>query len=283
MSIATASTPNSTYKNMPIEKTTVLVAVVPAKKKIPIQVIKCKYCKLQFKLNHEEKLLWIANNYICPLCGEDVCCMPPIERDLFKLQEEFLKNRDPKVMQKFYKLVQPYARSMLLKRYSIVSEAHDQEKYSHMAAWFMIEHYYNNPNFKVSGSFGGYLKCTLRQAVYDKYEKPDDKTVSIDMENDEAKKIYELSVNSEEIRKFEDKTDHINLYQYITQFIFKIGEMSESSAEEFARLLALRTYLKYGERNTDQFFQRYNRLGKDKFSFTLRAMYKELHDLNNRQ
>jgi Zn finger protein HypA/HybF involved in hydrogenase expression len=39
----------------------------------------CRYCKKTFKIeNIAEKNAWQANDFICPLCGEKFCILPPL-------------------------------------------------------------------------------------------------------------------------------------------------------------------------------------------------------------
>lgn len=254
------------------------------KKKVknkPVRPILCKYCSKEFKLSHTAKQKWIKGGWICPLCKTDMCCMPPTERDLLKLQALYLKDRDREPLGKMYKILRGYAKSILLKKYSIITTEWEQDRVANRAAWYLIEHYFNKATFKIEDSFGGYLKHTLKQAVFDKEEKPSEH-ISMDMENSESKKIYEIGSSDVNVERFEAENDRNMLLPYIVNFIFGFDEYSKSRYEELMRIIAVRTHLKHGPRAVDKFFQLFDRVGKDAYNNSMQALYDELHDLNNK-
>lgn len=236
--------------------------------------IRCKYCKGQFRFSKKEKEAWKLGRYICPHCNTDLCCLPPSERSLMKLQDEYILSRDRAVLGKMYEILRPYSDSIIKKRLSNVTDPVERGNYAHSAAWYLIEHYFNDPSFKIEVSFAGYLGHTIKQASCDPYYKKP--TISLDLENEESKKIFDLPSDRDVIRDIEVRKDHQILWKYITNFIFDIGRYSKSPAEEFNRLLALKIFFRHGERNSDEFFQKFERVGKIQFDKSLDVIKKEL-------
>lgn len=241
--------------------------------------IKCKYCRGQFRFSKREKKLWKNKNYICPLCKTDLCCLPPTERDLMKLQEVYLKTREREVLGKMYEILKSYADSIIKKRILYITDKWDREKHAHCAAWYLIEHYYNDPLFHIQVSFGAYLGHTIKQAVFDKEDKRP--TISLDLENDESKKIFDIPSEKDVIRDIEIKKDHQYLLDYMSKFIFDMGEYSSNSEDEFHRLLGLKIFFRNGERLSDRYFQKFERKGKIQFDKSLEIIKKELFRLNS--
>ena len=253
------------------------------KKKIKIlRPIKCKYCLQEFKLSPTKKRQWVKSGWVCPLCKTDMCCMPPKERTLFKLQDEYLRTRKNEPLGRMYEELRSYAQSILKKKYSIITTVWDKERVANRAAWYLIEHYYNKETFKIGVSFGAYVIRTLRQAVFDKEEKPSEHT-SIDMENDDSKKIYEIGSEDLDVQRLEKDNDKKMLLPYITKFIFNFDEYSKSRLEELMRIVGIRTHLKHGPRAVDRLYAQFDRVGKEQYTLTMKSLHDELHDLNNVQ
>ena len=241
--------------------------------------IKCKYCAHQFRLSKRQKVEWKKNNYPCPSCQIDLCCLPDSERSLMKLQSHyFATGRESKVLGQMYDILKPYASSLIKKKHTYITDPNELMQAAHLSAWYLLEHYYNDQNFRINISFGAYLKHTIKQAIFDREEK---KTVSLDIENEDSKKIFELASDKDVIKEVELKSDHIKLATYMRDFIFAMSDYSNSPFEEYQRLLGLRIFFTLGERNADRFYQRFDRVGKPVFDTTLVVMRDELHKLHS--
>lgn len=243
----------------------------------------CKHCEHKFKFsNRTEKSTWLTDGGICPACKIDMCYLPPSERTLKILQDQFLATGDNAIMEEMYKILKPYAGTLIRKKYPLhynSKESQDELDYhSHCTAWYLIEHYYKGKNFKITDSFGSYLRFTMMQTVFDRYHSF--APVSLNYEDPESKKVYELPSNKDFIKDIEEKKHSINLIDYISNLLFDIGNYSNSIAEDFNRLVALKIFLQKGEKSVDRFFQLTDRIGKGLYEDSLGILKDELYKLS---
>jgi hypothetical protein len=271
-------------RSLPVSRTlkkkraSVVLAAKPVRP--PGQKIKCKHCNTTFFLLPTQKKKWAKGGFVCPTCNIDMCCFPPTERELQKLQTKFFENgRKPETMGDMYKILKSYAQSIILKKHLYQVDPKDLDYHAHMAAWYLVEHYYNNATFRIRISFGAYLNSTVYQAVYQK-PKNDDRVVSIDLENDESRKVYELLSSTDLDKEIQQKTDPALVLNYINKLIVDLGKLTDSEEEDILRLRGIHLYLTSGANAVDKFFNFHNRKGKQAFEETMRILREELHRLH---
>lgn len=242
--------------------------------------IKCKTCKSSFKLTESEKKDWINKGYICPICNIELCYLPPTERELKYLQDEYLLERKEKTMEKMYTILASYARSLILrKHYQYFSKPEELEYFAHSAAAHLLDHYLKRPGFKIESSFGSYLRFTIMYTISDVEQAF--APFSLDYSDPETKRVFEMPSKVDVIGDIEDRKDKINLISYVTEFLFSISQFANSSSEEFNRLIALKLFLHKGERSADLFFQKTDRLGKSLYEKSLEILKRELIKLSS--
>lgn len=227
------------------------------KEKIRGKHITCKTCNYKFKLNEEEKLSWKKNRFECPSCKITYCNMPPTERELQTLQEEFFKNRSPEVLAKIYVILKNYISSIILKNYSnFINDKEDLEYYSHISASILIVNY-KNPDFFIEYSFAGYIIWKIRESMFSKDE--------IECGDANIEFVYgymsDCSIMSNTQNQLE-KDDTLNyLYKYL------IGLLCSKGNRELSLKLTVcfLNFIRNGEKGSDRIFRSFDVQGKNIF------------------
>lgn len=247
----------------------------------------CRVCKYKFKLKSDDRKSYFVEKEKCPSCGTKWCSKPQTERDLLQLQDDFYENnKSEEIATKMYNHLRPYAKSLIYKSFiNSVENEQDVEYHSHQAASYLMEEFYKSRNkkhiddyrqFYVFGSFAGFLVRKIQLSIFGKHEyRVGD--VSLDEENDEKKKIYQIEDHkNNSIDKVINESDSVNLLKYMEKLLFSLDRYCDDKYENVMRLLALRNFLGKGEKASDKLFSVYNRKGKIMFQKTMEIMKSEL-------
>jgi len=121
---------------------------------------------------------------------------PKIENTLFILQDEFIdSNRNPKVLEKMYFVLDNYIRKLIVKK--IRNKIYYDKSFLDEKTLDTIEklffYYLENKEFKIQGSFAGYLNLMLLDILYNRSEKEENDHDSLNklvdnVKNDSNKK-----------------------------------------------------------------------------------------------
>jgi hypothetical protein len=265
-------------------------------KKIKGRPITCKICGHQWKfLNKQEREDWQKQKLPCLKCGEIYCTLPKSERELRKIQTQYLITRSNKDLSKMYLILRDYAESIIKKRF--VNTPYFQtnllKDYAHDSATYVLEQFQINKDFKINISFGKYLFFKIRQVLFGKqnYTVGDE---SLDYQYDDGNYIEYEDNNYMLLEEIEDKDNKRSLCNYLTDIIFNIEHWCSCKKENYIRLLNVHNYLYHGEKLPEKFYSLYKReqnqkgfdqyLGSFLFMKTidiLRLELLELHKLNN--
>jgi len=253
----------------------------------------CQACNFKFRFNNvEDRDKWTNTNYKCPSCAELFCNKPKMERELFILQEAYLKSKHKKDFDNLIKLLIKYCEGLTKKFYSnrVLMLTESLEHYALVAVTFVVEDYYLKHNDrKVDASFAGVLKGKIRQAIFSKNEMPSNAS-SLNWEFDDGKEtMYACDSKYCVVDNIETQQTKIELHNYVVNIIKEIKSQC-SPIEDYMRILAIRHYFIDGESKTDRLFQEefknknneviihktYGRIGKYKYLKTLDIIRKEL-------
>ena len=169
------------------------------------RLITCKYCKSKFQLYGEEKDQWKKLKYPCPTCGEIYCILPPTEKELRLLQEEYQKTKNKKTFNQMIKLFYSYTESLIKKHFSnrLTFEG-ALEYYTHNSVTKFVEYYLKDSDFTVGISFAGLLMHKIRETIFSKKEKPS-APISLDFEFDDGNTVEYQDTKKSELDIIEDE------------------------------------------------------------------------------
>lgn len=249
--------------------------------------ITCKYCKGQFRFESDEvRYKWKESLYTCPICQIDYCILPPTERDLKKLQNEYVKSgRDIKYLNKMCRILYQYVPSLIKRHFSkailkaVNSEGDDpMSYYTHKAIVYTIENFLKKDDYIIYSSFGKYLIDAIRWSIFEKKEHQS-KDLSIDFVMEDGHNVQYEDTKMSII-------DNIELQEYrkniVTTMMSFVKEMRGfcTQREYFVFLLMLNNYLCKGEKFVDKFFETYeDKTGKLKYMEFLELLKKEIKNL----
>lgn len=232
---------------------------------------RCKHCNFKFKFpNMDEKLKWGKSRYICPKCNINYCILPPTERDLRIIQDDyFTSKRNEKYLKKMYDILKKYSKSLILKRFSnLIFSPDNLEYYSHCSSVYFLEYYLKNDSFKVEDSFAGLLLWKIKQAIWRKEEHLVD-DVSINFLNDENKHVFEIPNQCNEITTIENNSTNITIRNNLI-LIINSNKFKHNPKNNLKRLIALNLFLnKKTKKNSNKFFKLTDNTGIVEFKNTL--------------
>lgn len=104
----------------------------------------------------------------CPRCGCKYPEKPKIEAKLSIYQEEYLKDRNKESFNKMFVLLDKLIFNILCSKLKKSAKKLDVEEIEDMKQWCLekILQYYQKPDFKISGSFTGYLSKVVLYPLY---------------------------------------------------------------------------------------------------------------------
>lgn len=250
--------------------------------------ITCRYCNSQFTLTIQEKIHWQNNNCVCPVCNTDWCILPKTERELKKLQDIYLKNRDTDVLSHIAYTLFRYASSIIKKKYvNYLRNSDDLFNYSYNATVFVIDDYLSKEDFKIDTSFAGYLKFKIKQAIFtiDKEDKKISYSLNYEFKDhnqlEEVLQIepYIYHTVPDVIDDIENKDYNRYLYKKIILLLNEIQNYC-TSAQDYIRIIGLYLFFNKGENTFNDFFNLINRNSKDITLKSLEILKSELLQLN---
>lgn len=242
--------------------------------------ILCKFCGFKFKFNSsEERDIWTKNKLICPDCSKLYCNKPKTESQLFILQDEYLINRDEKILNEMYKILIVYCKSLFFKIFKNTPINTFEVKYyvENAVSLFIEEFYYAKLHYKVIASFAGILILKLKQALYSKKEIPLG-DISLDYQHADNN-FVQYEDKNDYFSYIENKCDKYFLINNIYDIIIEISNYSTTPLENYLRELALYIHLKKGEKYSDKFFKLYRKIcpeGKIIYMYTLEILKDKL-------
>lgn len=134
---------------------------------------------------------------------------PKIENTLFILQDEFIdSNRNPKILEKMYFVLDAYIRKLIVKkiRNKIYYDKSFLDEKTLDAIEKLFFYYLENKEFKIQGSFAGYLNLMLLDILYNRNEKEEN-------DHDSLNKLVD-NVNNGNNKK--EKIDTLNNMAFST-------------------------------------------------------------------
>lgn len=244
--------------------------------------ITCKICSKKWKFGHlEDRVEWKDTKYVCPFCGISYCILPENERELRCLQDVYLENgkKQRDLTKLFYELVK-YAESLIKKKYGghPVVKTQDINIFARDAVSLLMEKY-SNPDFKIKISFGGFLIHKIRESLFAKKTHTcADETINYKFDDGNFTN-YEDTKPQEQEKLVEN--DYItSLCINLPELIFALESKCSSKAENKIRLLAVKTFLDYGDKGFSKFFKHFPRqTGKFMAQKTIDIIRMELLEL----
>jgi hypothetical protein len=253
--------------------------------------ITCQKCKHKFKFyNIEKRQKWELEKYPCFKCGELYCNKPETERVLFGIQDNYFNNnRDEVYFIELVDILNKYSINLIKKFYSPhVNFREDIDYYALNAVAFIVEEYLAKEEYKIYHSFAGAIRGKIKQAFLCKNEllTPG---ISLTWDFKDGKNVFYEDEKHNFIYNIEEKEHFIGLHKYMLELIFSVEKYCDPY-EDYKRILALRHYLKSGEKKADILFQEeikdernnisqfrtYGRFAKEKYLTTLDLIRKEL-------
>lgn len=134
----------------------------------------CTVCKMEIYFSRKEK----PEN--CPFCGEPFWDKPNDERQLFILQEIYIRNgRDPEDLGPMYLKLIDYSKNIIKHklRNSYILPAEDFNSKSISMSLIMIERFLKDKESRIQYSFGGMLQRIANGVLFG--EKKDDQVDSL--------------------------------------------------------------------------------------------------------
>jgi len=225
----------------------------------------CIVCKKIVEYTHKSK------PKECPYCKDIYWDKPNDERELFLLQEKYLKNgRKKEDLGLMYNRLLSYAENIIkykLKNKKILSEEEFYDK-SNDIAIAIVERYLKYPDKKISYSFGGMMLRIANGILYGK--RKEDQAISLNQEAYENKEVIEVldhvSDQEEQHRYFseEDPTNDsinnlydlgININLIISSIYKKVYK--KKSSQNLLFLIGLNHFL---SSNKENFIRNFNNI-----------------------
>lgn len=263
--------------------------------------VTCKKCKKKNIIEDVEK--WNKNYMKCSFCQELYCPLPKTERRLMQWQDLYLINRSEYMARLLHDELVPYVKSIILKDYISKIKVDKIEYYINNTITLLFFKYLQNKHFKIRDSFYGYLYHKVNEAIFGKPErevgvvykiqknkniksikpsKMNIKKMSIDWTSEETQMKEVLPSNSlnyfladgteieiEDSRNIIDEIDLIRDKFYLRKNLVDLITISYSECktpkEKWFRLLSLSLYFNKGEIKGDKIFQKFKRVGKEKY------------------
>jgi hypothetical protein len=218
----------------------------------------CQNCNHKFRfVTEEERLSWKSNKFQCPSCGEYYCNMPPTEKELQFLQEEFLKNRSPDSLLKIYEILKKYISSLILKYYSVfIKDKEDLEYYSHVSASILIVNY-DNPNFYIEYSFAGYIIWKIRETLFSKDE--------IDCADTTIEYAYSHSLDCSIMNASKRNIENEDTIKYLYKYLVELLYCKTNKTVSLKLTICFLNFILSGEKGSDRIFRSFDVEGKNIF------------------
>lgn len=238
------------------------IITINSREKVKGNWVTCKYCSSKFKFsNYEDRNKWKSKKYICPFCSINYCILPPTERELRIIQDDYVtSNYDQRYLTKMFNLLSIYAESILKKTFMTNNDIVYQESidvYARDAASFLMEKY-KDKDFTINVSFGGFIIHKIKQALYNKKNHTcANETLNFRFADGHFYDREDKGDNDLDI--FIQKQHKLDLCDYMTNLIFELESKCSSPRENRLRLTVIALFLERGEKFFDKFFNVWSR------------------------
>ena len=212
---------------------------------------------------------------VCPICGNQWWDKPKDEFELFMLQDDYIKSgRSPEKLSLMYEGLIRYSENLIKKNLKGKASL-DLERIHEQAedtALNFLEVYLKNSDYVVKFSFGGLLAKYVTGVMYNKREKMNDRTISLDKTIAEDMKLEENVLRfmdtSPVKEKFEQDAyseyDHNHPEELIDELMLIIINKKlkvlklESPVDSLLFLIGIRTFLIRNRKcSIDEFYDYY--------------------------
>jgi len=218
-----------------------------------LETIQCSHCKetIEYKNNK-------CKPQICPFCKDKYSLKPLLEYKLFCLQEVFLKDKtNQKISNDFFTLLDKYINRLILKKLKIKKLSYTKsvirEKINYTIYKLYI--YYQKPEFKIEGSFAGYINQVLLDTFYNRKRRREESHDSLNQKiNEEKNEIIDniffygyhtlanIEVDVEEEIINRDKSIIDKLYQIIS-YVSSLVKEKENVKHKYLYMLGIYYFL----------------------------------------
>lgn len=258
----------------------------------------CRLCNHRFnfkdKKNREH---WFDTYQACPSCKETFCNLPPTEKKLHDLQNEYLLNRHPDTLGKMYSILVDYAGSLMLKfNQNDSNDSSDTDKrieHAHLSVTYLLEYYLYKDDFKIKASFAGYLKKKILFSLYGRQNMMFNKKVQVhsfeevnDVDSDVGKIFSEkLMQVAYERDRFDEVTNNTALYQTkktlptSTVVFLKKTRNTFAPVENLFRLAAMSQFFYKGDQSVRKFFSLRQNTGRDMYDDSMTEFRQMIFDM----
>ena len=250
-----------------------------------MEAIKCSHCKKVIKYKNNK-----CKPQICPFCQNKYSLKPFLEYKLFCLQAEFLKDKtNKKVSNEFFTILDKYINRLILKKLKIKKLSYTKnvirEKINYTIYKLYI--YYQKPQFKIEGSFAGYINQVLLDTFYNRKRRREEGHDSLNQKiNEEKNEIIdniffygyhtlsniEVDVEAEILKK--DKSIVTELYD-IVHYIFNNIQKLENKKSSYLYLLGIYYFF---NKQPDLYLNKFYNLAGTTLSIYLRKSETVLYD-----
>ena len=245
---------------------------------------RCRHCGKSIEYYHGDKPL------VCPYCNESDFIKPETETDLFLFQKQWLRTGDSKYIGEMYKILVPYARSMIKKMLNgicIYNEDQLLEKATD-ATTQLLEYYFTKPGFTIESSFMGYLVRPIQYVLYNAKLKRNEENISIhSLIKTTDKEIIDVIQDDEHpdefITEFEYTGHHNDLISGLLKIVNDVSEEIRDNydcSKSLINLIGIFHYIKgKSTEYKNGFYNTFNRYQtKDFVEKTMMLIMQFIHD-----
>ena len=214
--------------------------------------ITCKLCSHKYQIDKQQREDWKINKYRCPKCNSTYSCIPPTEKYLRELQDQYYENGKRKEdMLLIYNECANYTRSLILRYFQKAITSPDILEYHvRNTVSFLMEDYYKKDQlFQINISFGGYLKIKIRQSLYSKNEIFNESSIDMLLDFGKDKPVefqIEDKASQNRLREIEDSDNEISLLDSLDK---KILNKKSNRQDYIKELIYLKLFLEKKQYN----------------------------------
>lgn len=208
-------------------------------------------------------------NYIpkCPKCKCNYPEKPKLEAKLTEYQDEYLKNRTQENLNRLFSPMREMVFNLICSKLKKKGQCRTYEDIEDMVSWTLcklVSYYTTKPEFKIGGSFVGYISEVIKYPLYN--EKDKEKTENevsmfepLNEDSDETiidkltNKTYEFDIMSV-LGESETNILVINVMDYVKTSIKMMYEVSDDKIK-FSKSLSLMLLINhFFNQKTNRFF-----------------------------
>lgn len=180
----------------------------------------------------------------------DIESKPQTERELFDLQQQYLRTRDPKIWSQMFEICWSYMQSLIKKRIKKGSkfnnksflEKDELDDKTTAATLSFMSSYLTRKDFEVGASFAGMMNWKIIEVMYS--NTLDDKTISLSLETHDDGKVtlgdtISSSLSNEPYCSPEDSVLDVNLSTIINELFIELDDV----VKNYKLSLVIRAYV----------------------------------------